>query len=69
VGPVLVVVALYLVRISRAWEALRIRMWSHSSLRRVLMIRSQCAFIRGARGAVLRMFISSAWKMASKVGE
>ena len=25
-------------------------MWSHNSLRRVLIIRSQCAFIRGARG-------------------
>jgi hypothetical protein len=33
------------------------------------MTRSQCAFIRGARGAVLRMTISSAEKVASKVGE
>jgi hypothetical protein len=34
-----------------------------------LMTRPPCAFICGARGAVLRMSISSAEKMASKVWE
>jgi hypothetical protein len=33
------------------------------------MIRSQWAFIRGARGAVCRMWVSAARKSASHAGE
>jgi hypothetical protein len=32
------------------------------------MIRSQCAFIRGACGALVRVSVCSAWKTASKAG-
>ncbi|OBQ54305.1 hypothetical protein A4U61_00355 [Streptomyces sp. H-KF8] len=42
------------------------RMWSRASRRIVPIARSQWAFIRGARGAVLRISISSASKTASK---
>lgn len=49
----------------RAWVPFQISRWSSASRRRVPMTRSQWAFIRGARGAVLTTSMSSAVKTVS----